>query len=236
MRVPVRFILALVPLAVLLFLVTTNVRVAANSIALYNALFDRYNVAGSTGIQDADLSDVGKQFQDYFGNDVERLEVNAHVFGVEQQLLSEREVLHMVDVKQVFNLTFRLQEIAGIFLLAMMLGAVAVYRRTAVWEISGWVQWGALIAILFVLVVGFVSLVAFGPLFNVFHQLVFTNDFWLLDPRTDYLLKLFPFGFWRDMTLLIGLATLLEGVALFLLGRRLTRLGNRTAQASPASN
>ena len=236
MKILVRFLLAMVPLAVLVLIVTTNVRVAANSITLYNLLFDRYNVADSTGILDTDLPDVGRQFRDYFGNDVERLEVNARVYGVEQQLLSEREVIHMADVKQVFNLTFRIQEGAGIFLLAMMLGAVAVYRRGALWEISGWVQWGALIAILFVLVVGFISLVAFGPLFNVFHQLVFTNDFWQLDPRTDYLLMLFPFGFWRDMTLLIGLATLLEGVALFLIGRRLTRLGNRASQTASALN
>ncbi|MDA1215925.1 MAG: DUF1461 domain-containing protein, partial [Chloroflexi bacterium] len=182
MKILVRFLLALVPLAVLVLIVTTNVRVAANSIALYNLLFDRYNVAEGTGILEADLPDVGRQFQDYFGNDVELLKVNARVFGVEQQLLSDKEVIHMADVKQVFNLTFRLQEGAGIFLLAMTLGAVAVYRRGALWEISGWVQWGALIAILFVLVVGFISLVAFGPLFNTFHQLVFTNDFWLLDP------------------------------------------------------
>jgi integral membrane protein (TIGR01906 family) len=236
MKILMRLLLALVPIAVLLLIVTTNVRVATNSIALYNLLFDRYNVAEGTGILAADLPDVGREFQDYFGNDVELLQVNAQVFGVEQQLLSDKEVIHMADVKQVINLTFRLQEGAGIFLLAMMLGAVAVYRRGALWEISGWVQWGALIAILFVLVVGFISLVAFGPLFTAFHQLAFTNDFWLLDPRTDYLLKLFPFGFWRDMTLLIGLATLLEGVVLFLVGRRLTRQDRRDSQASFASN
>jgi integral membrane protein (TIGR01906 family) len=236
MRLLVKFLLTLVPLAVLLLIVTTNVRVAANSIALYSLLFDRYNVADSTGILVDDLTGVGRQFQDYFGNDAERLEVNARVYGVKQQLLSEREVIHMKDVKQVFNFTFRLQEGAGIFLLAMMLGAVTIYRRNSLWEISGWFQWGALISILFILVVGLISLVAFGPLFNAFHQLVFTNDFWLLDPRTDYLLMLFPFGFWRDMTLLIGLAALTEGVALFLLGRQLTRLGNRANQATSVPN
>jgi integral membrane protein (TIGR01906 family) len=236
MKILVRLLLAWVPIVVLLLLVTTNVRVATSSIALYNLLFDRYNVSEGTGILADDLPDVGRQFRDYFGNDEELLQVNAHVFGVEQPLLSNKEVIHMADVKQVIKLTFRLQEGAGIFLLAMMLGAVAVYRQRSVWEISGWVQWGALITILFVLVVGFISLVAFGPLFTAFHRLAFTNDFWLLDPRTDYLIKLFPFGFWRDITLLIGLATLLEGVALFLVGRRLTWQNHKDSQASFVPN
>ena len=40
-----------------------------------------------------------------------------------------------------------------------------------------------------------------------FHLLVFSNDFWQLDPARDYLIMLFPGGFWYDVTIDCALAT-----------------------------
>jgi uncharacterized membrane protein len=34
--------------------------------------------------------------------------------------------------------------------------------------------------------------------------LSFANDFWLLDPRTDYLVMMFPEGFWFDSVMVIA--------------------------------
>ncbi len=54
------------------------------------------------------------------------------------------------------------------------------------------------------------SLFDFNWLFTQFHLLSFSNDFWLLDPSTDYLIMLFPEGFWFDAVIVIfGLMALL---------------------------
>src|SRR5437667_400132 len=45
-------------------------------------------------------------------------------------------------------------------------------------------------------VVGALTYFAFDSLFLFFHQMTFHNDFWELDPRTDRLIQMFPFGFW----------------------------------------
>ena len=62
--------------------------------------------------------------------------------------------------------------------------------------------------------IGLVSLVAFGPLFTLFHQLSFSNDFWQLDPARDVLVQLFPFNFWLEATVLLALASILEAGAI----------------------
>ena len=49
--------------------------------------------------------------------------------------------------------------------------------------------------------VGLFALVGFDTLFLKFHQLSFANDFWQLDPRTDFLVILFPQDFWFDATM-----------------------------------
>jgi integral membrane protein (TIGR01906 family) len=53
--------------------------------------------------------------------------------------------------------------------------------------------------------VGLLSLVDFSGLWTRFHQVAFRNDLWQLDPRTDYLIMLFPEPFWFTAT--ISMAT-----------------------------
>ena len=73
------------------------------------------------------------------------------------------------------------------------------------------------------LVVGGLSYVDFGELFLRFHELSFSNDLWQLDPSRDYLLILFPEGFWLDVTLRIAALTGAEAAVLGLIGFALVR-------------
>ena len=206
----------LASLAVMLVLVTTNVRFATNSISLYSFLFERHDVSERTGISPDGLRTVGSQVQAYFGTEVEPLYVEAEVYGLRRPLFSEVEVTHMADVKGLFHLTWRVQGASGLFLLLLVIAATVRFRGGAWHVLAAWARNGAILSAATVVIIGVVSAVAFGPLFTLFHRLGFRNDLWLLDPRTDLLVQFFPFGFWRDVTLLIGLATVVEAGLLFL--------------------
>ena len=210
-------------LALTLLLVTTNVRLATNSLSLHQLLFERNHVPERTGITPEDLRTVSVEMQRYFDSSTEPLYVEAEVYGLRQPLFSERETLHMTDVKGLFHLTWRIQVGAALFLVVMALAAISRLRQGAWQAIAKWVRNGALLTSASVIIVGLVSLVAFDPLFTLFHRLGFRNDFWQLDPRTDFLVRLYPFGFWQDVTVLIGLATLVEAGLLFLVSFRLLR-------------
>ena len=225
MRWSWRIAAMLVPVAIALALVTTNVWLAVNSLTLWDALFDRYDVPQRTGITSEGLRSVGQQLQDYFDSDEEPLQVVANVRGAERPLFSNREALHMKDVKGLFHLTFRVQQASVLFLLLMAGGALFRFRGGVREVLSRWAQHGAALSAALVVVVGAVSVLAFGPLFELFHRISFRNDFWQLNSSTDFLVMIFPFGFWRDITLLIGLATLIEAALLFGLGRLLVRTG-----------
>ena len=66
------------------------------------------------------------------------------------------------------------------------------------------------------LALGLGALFNFDQLFLQFHLLSFTNEFWQLDPAKDYLIMLFPGGFWYDAALFCALATV--GLAIILGG------------------
>lgn len=61
---------------------------------------------------------------------------------------------------------------------------------------------------------GLLALAGFDTLFLRFHELAFSNDFWRLDPRRDYLVLLFPQNFWFDATIWFSLRALAGGLLL----------------------
>lgn len=202
---------ALWVLALPAFLVTTNVLLAFNSVSLYEYGFDKYEVALSTGISRAELSRIAVDIRDYFWDDRERLDTEARVRGVERPLFNEREIAHMQDVKALLGRVGLVQRAAGVYLAAFLAGGLLLAGGAALRRL-GWLLLAAGAGtVAGVLLLGLVALVAFEPLFTLFHVVSFANDFWQLDPSRDYLVALFPLGFWSDATLLLAGATLLQG-------------------------
>ena len=211
------------PFAVLLLLVSTNVLWAAGSLRLYEALFARHGVAADTGIAPQELREVGRQVQDYFAGEEEPLQARAAVYGVERDLFTDAEAAHMADVKTMFRRVARVQMGAALFLLAALAVSAFLERRRAVAEAARWLMVGAVVTAAFVVAVGLASLVAFDAVFDLFHALGFPQGNYRFDARTSYLVRIFPFGFWRDMTMLIGAMALAEAGVLYAAGRALRR-------------
>ena len=62
----------------------------------------------------------------------------------------------------------------------------------------------------------------FSAAFNFFHEMLFTNDLWLLNPATDLLIRICPIGMFMSMGARIGLAVLAWALFLPLLTAALT--------------
>lgn len=205
----------LAAIALALLLVTTNVRTTANSLWLYEQLFERNEVPLRTGISMPGLRDIGAQIQDYFSSDTEPLEVLATLNGVEVSLFDADEVAHMGDVKQLFRKTYLVQALSAVFLAVMALIAFAKLGRPAVQHVAFWVERGAIIASAVIIVIGVASVVAFNQVFLLFHYIGFPQGNFTFNSRADYLVRVFPNGFWEDITFAIGGMTLIEAVVLF---------------------
>ena len=57
------------------------------------------------------------------------------------------------------------------------------------------------------------AIVDFDSAFTFFHRLLFTNDLWLLDPRTDLLIRICPESMFMAMGLRVGLWSLAALIA-----------------------
>jgi integral membrane protein (TIGR01906 family) len=220
-----RFAVILLVMAVPLFLITTNVSIVINSGWLYNFGFERYDIEESTGIEKPELMRVAREIKHYFNSSDERLSVRAEVFGTERELFNEREVEHMVDVKGLVRGVSFWQQTSFYTMVGIAVAGLVFAGRGRTLQLLGRGLFrGSVLTIALLVTLGVGSLFGFETLFEQFHFLSFSNDLWRLDPRRDYLIRIFPEGFFLSATLIIAGLTigqaLLTGGAIWAIRRR----------------
>ena len=213
-----RVLWALFIIAVPLFLITGSVAWAFNSPGLYNDGFEKYSISRISGITDSDLRQVGADLRGYINSSDEPLHVRTRIFGKEQDLFNDREVAHMKDVKRLVWGVYILALASAVYLAAMTVAGFAMQRGRFVEPLAKGALWGGGLTLTLLAVFGMLALVDFESLFIKFHQLSFANDFWQLDPRTDYLVRIFPDSFWIDATVWVAVRTVAGALVLTVAG------------------
>ena len=197
-------------------LLTASLSVAANSPWLYHYGFDKYDISQVTGLAPSELDRVSEGLINYFNSGDDFISLTVTRDGESFELFNEREVGHLKDVKGLFRLGYYV--LLGTLIYALVYSGISLFwwrdrRRLARGLIGG----GGLTLVL-MLALGLVILLDFDRFFLQFHLLSFANDLWMLDPATDYLIMLFPRGFWLDAALFCTLGTLVGALILGGLG------------------
>jgi len=207
----------LLAIAVPLFLVTASVTWAFNDAGVYQRGFEKYGVSRITGITDADLAQVGADLRRYFNSPGAPLMVKSMVYGEERDIFNQREVSHLRDVKRLVWGVYLIGAVSGVYLLTAAGVGAALHRRRSVEALARRLLWGGGLTLGLILAVGLFAAVGFDTLFLKFHQLSFANDLWQLDPRTDFLVMLFPQDFWFDSTMWVAMRAVIGASAVVLL-------------------
>lgn len=203
-----RFIVVLFAIALLTLPIAWSVRFAAQSGWWWERGFDRFDVERRTGLERSEIDQAGTTIRAYFLNDEEHLAVVVNTpAGTSEPLFTERETLHMVDVKRLIERTYDAGWASLGFLIAFVVGVVWWRRRAGGRGAAPFLAQAGFYAGLGVAaVVALLAIVAatgFDGTFRQFHLLFFTNDLWQLSNR-DRLIQFFPQGFFFETTLLIG--------------------------------
>lgn len=106
-------------------------------------------------------------------------------------LLNEKEQLHLSDVK---NLVTKGHQVLIVLMLLQLILWIKIKEKRKT----------LLYASLFTLIILALLIVfPFEQVFFKFHKIVFTNDFWLLNPATDNLIKMYPQSVFQAVALKI---------------------------------
>ncbi len=201
-------------LSIPLLLLTASIALAVNSAWLYGCGFDKYGVSSTTGLAPAELEKAAGGLISYFNSGEDYIGLTVIKDGEPFVLFNEREVVHLRDVKALIRLDYRVLLGALVYALGYALTSL-LWRRRRYWrQLAGGLVRGSGLTLVLMLVLGVGVLFNFEQLFLQFHLLSFANDFWLLNPATDYLIMLFPGGFWYDATVFCAAVTALGVVVL----------------------
>lgn len=171
----------------------------------YPETYEKYHVADAAHMEMNEILRVSEHLISYLrGNEDTLDDFDAVVDGNERPFFSEREKLHMKDVRQLFIGALWIRHICLIicaFILYFMRKSFKTHTRTYV--LSMFITFILNICAAGCLAVFITS--DFQRAFIGFHHIFFQNDLWLLNPSEDWVIRLLPQGFFQDMALSIGL-------------------------------
>ncbi|MDD3360624.1 MAG: TIGR01906 family membrane protein [Hespellia sp.] len=202
-----RWILGVVASLALIFaLLITSFEVAVYSdFDWYQKEYEKYNVTNDLTMKLDDVMDVTHEMMAYLRGNREDLVVYTTIGGVEnQEFFNDQDKTHMADVQKLFLGGLKLRLIA-LGLLVLCLGVMIVTKVDLKRLLPRCYQLGLGFAAIGTLAVGIYAALDFNTFFTKFHEVFFTNDLWIFDPRSDYMIRMLPEGFFADMAFRIGM-------------------------------
>ena len=141
-------------------------------------------------LSDFDLKNLSYELMRYISGKMKFLETEVTIDGVLTQFYSVRSKIHMADVR---NLIINFKNVTYIAI------AICIYSLFKVQTLDDGISKlknAYLRTLIFVLVL-LIMLILFATtnfdvFFTKFHETLFTNDLWLLDPDEDYIICLLP--------------------------------------------
>ena len=206
---------------ILVLLVTSIEAVLYWSPGYLEKEYHKYQVTDEIDIEMDDLLHVTDVMMDYLKDKREDLQVVTRVGGTQRTFFSQRELDHMVDVKNLFIAGLNLRR--GCLLLAVVSAGLLYFLKgklSSILPLAMCVGTG-LFFLAACLLAAIVS-TDFTKYFTVFHEIFFDNDLWLLNPNEDLLINIVPEPFFVDTAARI--ATVFGGSVLLLLAACLLSL------------
>lgn len=202
-----------------ILLLFTSLQVVVYNDSYFQWHYTNHEIEESTGMTTQELMIVTDKMMDYLIDKRDSLDMEATVNGQIEEVFGQREKLHMVDVKDLF-LSGKLMRDISFF--TVLLALIAMYIWKKEW-LKSWLRGlGKFFIVAFVVIglVGGLFASDFNKYFTLFHQIFFSNDLWLLNPKTDILINMVPEIFFFQTTMLI-IGLFIISIGLVLAGARL---------------
>ena len=187
-------------LSMTFFLILASVFLVVNTRSFYTGQYEKNNTEQATGMSLRDLDKATRLLLDYLNGKRDDLDMAADKFGASRQIFDRREKTHMVDVKALYAGAGTAMAFFGAFAAGMVF---VMTRKTPKRDLPALLKHGyktaAVFTLVLALVLAAVFTLGFDRFWTAFHHVFFTNDLWLLDPRTSTMINMFPLEFFLAM-------------------------------------
>ena len=197
----------------------------------FKTAFFMYNIAESVGTDDVTLMNITRTLIDYLALRRDNIDMRAEIFGQDQEVFTQLEKEHMVDVQDLFVIGFRIRDALFIAIPALLILALAVLRRNFLHVMARAQLWVTLLIVIAIAGIAVFFIIDFTSAWHALHLVLFDNDKWLLVPDMHVLIRIVPEEFFAYTGIKIGIYTVSTWVLLLLASAAVTFATKRKRQA-----
>lgn len=185
-------------LAVLAFAVFC-IQIFAFDGGFYVKEYEKYETANYVGVSAEELEGATEALLSYLQDGRDDLDYEITLNGAQRQYYNEREKAHMVDVKALYQAAVTFMVWGAVCAAGLFAACFIIWKRKALPFVLKGIYSAA-----FVILAAFAALavwaaIDFNGFWTDFHLVFFRNNLWLLDPRTDLMIRMFSSGFFFDL-------------------------------------
>ncbi len=203
-------IIAGVCVPILMFvLLFSAIQYAAFDLKFYEHEYQKLNVAAEIGIAQAELIDVTRELLAYIKAERGDLNMTAGIEGETRQVFNAREIEHMVDVQRLYLTALSARNTALVLLAALIVLVRILSGRQFVRSLAKGYLIGSGAVMVALAIIFYLVARDFLWFWTIFHEIIFTNDLWILDPETDILIQMVPEQFFLDLVVKVLVWTII---------------------------
>jgi len=190
-----------------------SIQTVALNINFFREKWVEYGVIYDTKMSLSDLLKAGEGLIGYFTGSLASPQVQVTIDGTTRMLYNETELLHLLDVKNLFQLGLTAKALSwGLFFcgLALLVLFILISRSRHLKPNAGSLLSKVLYAsgaipLATVAILAIPAATDFTSWWVSFHVMTFSNNLWQLDPSRDWLIEIFPEKFFFSAVTKIAL-------------------------------
>jgi len=160
---------------------------------------------------------IGTTYEELIKNTTNLLDYLNHKAMLNLDWYTDKDILHMQDVRTLYSLSYKTMIFfIVVFTISTILLIILCKKRTVFYITNTFNK----VLLTFIIVIGILSCIIsynFTSFWIKFHQLLFSNDLWLLSPDESNLIQMVPEEFFISLITTIILHIFILFISLFIL-------------------
>lgn len=181
-----------------LLILFSSIFLNANHLKFYDKQYKKLNLQTTTQLTKEDYHKATGHLLDYMNNKTKVIQISAVIDGKETLVFNEKEISHMKDVKNLYQLLKRMIAVLLQIVFLLLIFIYIQYRKNT-YHIFRYFRYALISFGVLVSVVISISLMNFELFWDKFHRILFTNDLWLLDASKDRMINMFPLELFQSL-------------------------------------
>lgn len=198
-------------ISIFIFCLCFSIKAVTNLRPIYYFDINYLNISSISNISKKDIIENYDYVLDYLTD-----KTSTNNFSLPSLPSSKNAIIHFYEVKKVFkaiDLTFYISLVISVICLLILnkFNTIKIFK------------WCSISLIAFPLIFVIACIINFDKTFNMFHKLVFNNNYWLFDPKTDPIITILPQAYFLHCSIAIIAITFIEAIILQIISKLLSR-------------